>query len=579
MDGPSTTWDKIRRALGERSEQTSYDGPLKVSLPWWEFLACREAVGLHVQVAGWTLEADGDTRQQLLRAASHQSMYDQALSALPLTDEELDRRLREGGFTRPLTQEQRRNLKKMARMDAAAAFSVPGSGKTTEALAFYVLHGGEQNRLLVVAPRNAFAAWDEQLGLCFNHQSEGFVRLQGGAERINEIVSEGPPLRNLISYRQIATETVRDTISRMLATYPTLVFLDESHRMKKGLAGESGRAILSISHLPLAKMILSGTPVPNSIEDLVPQFDFLYPEVRASTESVTSQIQPVYTRTTKRELGLRDPVTTHIPIPLPPAHRRLYEAMRSDEARRLMGMRAKESMMLRSAGRSAMRLLQAVSNPALLTGVQGIPESLLSDAIQEQTATKMEYVSRRARELAMRDEKVVIWSSFVNNVEVLAGRLKDLGAEYVHGGVPTGEEADEDTRERKIKDFHDDATKMVLVANPAACAEGISLHEVCHTAIFLDRTFNAAHYLQAKDRIHRLGLSPLVTTRIEIVHAPDTVDDVVNRRLAVKIDRLSLVLNDPGIREEEVLGDPDDPDDVNLTLEDMQDYLRHLEAR
>ena len=39
----------------------------------------------------------------------------------------------------------------------------------------------------------------------------------------------------------------------------------------------------------------------------------------------------------------------------------------------------------------------------------------------------------------------MIWSSFVQNVELIALRLSDLGAEYIHGGVDAGDENDFDT--------------------------------------------------------------------------------------------------------------------------------------
>ena len=53
----------------------------------------------------------------------------------------------------------------------------------------------------------------------------------------------------------------------------------------------------------------------------------------------------------------------------------------------------------------------------------------------------------------------------------------------------------------------------VLIANPAAMSEGISLHHECHDAVYVDRTFNAGQYLQSIDRIHRLGLEPGTETR------------------------------------------------------------------
>jgi hypothetical protein len=42
--------------------------------------------------------------------------------------------LRERGFVRDLSSEQARNVSKIASLSAAATFSVPGAGKTTEAL-------------------------------------------------------------------------------------------------------------------------------------------------------------------------------------------------------------------------------------------------------------------------------------------------------------------------------------------------------------------------------------------------------------------------------------------------------------
>lgn len=575
--GPS--WERVRRALDERSETLTYLGPTSVSLPWWEFLACRKALAFYIGREGLRLDVDGPTRAQLELAATRQSTYDLAAGASPMAEDEVLRRLDSSGFARRLTAEQVRNVSRMARMDAAAGFSVPGSGKTTEALAYYALHGGFDNLLLVIAPRNAFAAWEEQLTECFASPPASFVRLEGGESRIRTILGNGPPTLSLISYRQVITESVREQLSDLLAGNPVLVVLDESHRIKKGATGDTGRAVLSFSHLPKARLILSGTPAPNSIDDLVPQFNFLFPELGATSANVAHRFQPVYTRTTKAELGLKPAVVTPIQVPLPQAHRRLYEALRSDEARRLLGLRAKERMMLRSAGRSALRLLQAASNPQLLSHVSEIPGELISDAIQEQVPGKLEYVCRRAREVASHGQKVVIWSSFVENVEVIAARLADLGADFVHGGVFTGDELDEDTRESKIKAFHDDPGKKVLVANPAACSEGISLHRVCHHAIFLDRTFNAAHYLQAKDRIHRLGLDPSISTRVELVIAPESIDEIVEHRLRIKIDRLATVLNDPGLREEEDVGDPDDPKDLNLTFEDLKDLLIHLRIK
>ena len=58
------------------------------------------------------------------------------------------------------------------------------------------------------------------------------------------------------------------------------------------------------------------------------------------------------------------------------------------------------------------------------------------------------------------------------------------------------------TREKIVRAFQsEDCPFKVIIANPFAVAESISLHKACHNAIYLERSFNAAHFVQSKDRI------------------------------------------------------------------------------
>jgi SNF2 family DNA or RNA helicase len=176
---------------------------------------------------------------------------------------------------------------------------------------------------------------------------------------------------------------------------------------------------------------------------------------------------------------------------------------------------------------------------------------------------------------------VLIWSSFRRNVEYLCERLSEIGAVYIHGGVDAGDEDDDETREGKIKLFHDDPNVMAMVANPAAAGEGVSLHRICHHAIYLDRTFNAAHYLQSEDRIHRFGLPPDQDTNIEIVECEGTVDETVRERLSYKIGAMAEALDDPSLRPDPIALDPSDIEDyeeysTGLAQEDIQALLKDL---
>ena len=84
-----------------------------------------------------------------------------------------------------------------------------------------------------------------------------------------------------------------------------------------------------------------------------------------------------------------------------------------------------------------------------------------------------------------------------------------IASQELYGAIPVEqegvtEEADEQilTRERIVREFHrEDCPYKVIIANPFAVAESISLHKACHNAIYLERSFNAAHFVQSKDRI------------------------------------------------------------------------------
>ena len=70
---------------------------------------------------------------------------------------------------------QMRNLVQTSRRDNAAIFSVPGAGKTVEALAYSAVIGGPDVRLVVVCPRNAYIAWENELEASLNIQKHQIV--------------------------------------------------------------------------------------------------------------------------------------------------------------------------------------------------------------------------------------------------------------------------------------------------------------------------------------------------------------------------------------------------------------------
>ncbi|CAN7509646.1 DEAD/DEAH box helicase [Variovorax sp. LjRoot290] len=573
-DESSPWFDVIKRLLLDSTDDATQEAALVITLPWWNFIALRNRFGEicagYKLLPGTTLSVSPAATALLQQSRRAGDGYQLAVQAHAVEEQQLRAKLQILGFSRTLTEKQARNVSRIAALPAAATFSVPGAGKTTEALATFFYRANDDERLLVIAPKNAFAAWDEQIEDCMPHLQVKFTRLRSGKEKIARMLDDDPRWM-LITYQQLAR--VPDLISAHIAQRKTHVFLDESHRIKSGVGKQTARAALGLAHLPVGKLIMSGTPMPQSTEDLIPQFAFLYPEIPANADTVVELIKPIYVRTNKAELGLPPVDRVLIQLPMAPMQSELYKLMKyevSREAATALNTRSKQA--LRSLGRSVARLLQFVSNPALLSSEIGFAHpDLLGAVLAEGDGPKLKYVLKKARQLARDGHKVLIWSSFVRNVEYIAQRLADLGAVYIHGGVDAGDEDDDESREGKIKLFHDDPNVRVMVANPAAASEGVSLHRVCHHALYLDRTFNAAHYLQSEDRIHRFGLPQGQKTTIDIVECADSVDETVRLRLGLKIGAMAEALEDSALRPDPIALDPND-------IEDFEEYSTGLSS-
>jgi SNF2 family DNA or RNA helicase len=277
----------------------------------------------------------------------------------------------------------------------------------------------------------------------------------------------------------------------------------------------------------------------------------------------------------------------------------IYTALRTRMTRAVRAGHRDQATLARM-GSITMYLLQAASNPALLGPVLGggdpssiawpsidIPEdSELGDRIRNygsyEVPAKFDKLAAMVTAHANDDppRKTLVWSNFVANLEELAHVLGPFDPAVIHGGVlPGPSRVGERSRETELARFRDDDGCMVLLANPAAMSEGVSLHHSCHDAIYVDRTFNAGQYLQSLDRIHRLGLSETIETRITILSSTGTLDEVVDGRIRTKAERLALMLRDEDLvtmalpDEEEGYGewiDTTDPDDLDALFSHLR---------
>jgi len=377
--------------------------------------------------------------------------------------------------------------------------------------------------------------------------------------------------------------------------------LDESHRIKSGENNLSYNQIDNLASISVRRDILSGTPLPQRYLDIKPQLYFLWRDDLVPydileskddvSDSINQSIKNYFVRTTKDELGLPKPKFNYIKIEMGPIQSEVYTLLRSEVARKLSNFSKDQISFIRSLGSMTVRLIQAATNPMLLGKedeyfgeLLDIPSSsplweAIFDYSRFEKPAKFVFLEKYIQDYLEKDNqnKVVLWTYFIRNIKLLEKILKIYNPTSIYGAINTGGIDEFDSREYRIKKFHTDPECRILIANPQACSEGISLHKACHHAIYLDRSFNAAYYLQSVDRIHRLGLDKDVETQISFLIAKDTIDEIVIKRLNEKTSKMADVLNDQFLRK--LALDPEDidiDDSFGFDLQDSREVINHL---
>jgi hypothetical protein len=521
-----------------------------------------------------------------------------ARAGLPLGDEAVRERLAGSRYVRDLRPFQLRDVGRLLSLPNGANFSVPGAGKTAVTYAVYEAERRAERvtKMLVVAPLSAFSAWQEEAEACFDDPP--VVR------RFDGTPIEGVEVL-LVNYHRL--DSGYAALSEWVGSSPTMVVLDEAHRMKRGWAGQWGTHCLSLALRATRRDVLTGTPAPQAPSDLEALMDYLWPgqaqsilppdALRANPggdigHRVAAAIQPLFARTTKPELDLPPMTFNPIVVPLEGLQRDIYGALRDQL---LIGFETSQvdRSDLGRMGSIVMYLLEAATNPALLP-VGGneadvfrhppleIPEGstlfeLISNYPVHETPLKFIELAKLIRTNADLGRKTLIWTNFIRNIQFLERMLVAYEPAVIHGAVPSSAEVPPaaGTRESELLRFRGEPACRVLIANPAAMSEGVSLHDACHDAVYLDRTFNAGQYLQSLDRIHRLGLPADQDTRVTFLITAGTVDQVVDSRIRIKAERLSEMLRDPAIT---LMALPDDEDygPAIDTGEDIEALFAHL---
>jgi SNF2 family DNA or RNA helicase len=333
----------------------------------------------------------------------------------------------------------------------------------------------------------------------------------------NEIKRFAPSLRMMEHRGASRSESsfFFDAVDVVLTTYGTLrndldlfttynfhyVILDESQVIKNPSA-QISRAIcqLNSNH----RLVLTGTPIENSITDLWSQMEFLNPgmlgaltsfqrrfkSIEADSESLRKIIFPFILRRSKLEVEPDLPALTikEVLCEMSEDQRVSYEreksAVRNEILEKLETGGSPETSM--TVLKALIRLRQIANHPKLVD-----PEYLGDSG-------KFEEIIRTAMTLHDEGQKVLIFSAFVKHLKLLASRFDQVGLNYT---ILTGSTI---RREQVVNTFKKENEISFFLISLKAGGTGLNLTEAGYV-MMLDPWWNPAAELQAINRAHRIG--------------------------------------------------------------------------
>jgi superfamily II DNA or RNA helicase len=315
------------------------------------------------------------------------------------------------------------------------------------------------------------------------------------------------------------------------------VILDESQNIKN----PSSKSYQAVKQLKSRfKLILSGTPVENSVNDLWTQMSFINPGLLGSQQFFMNEfvtpiekkkdeekarklqaiIKPFVLRRTKEQVATE----------LPPKTEHLFYCQMSDEQASVYEKVKSEyrNELLKSLedGTFAQAQMQVLQGLIKLRQIANHP--IMIDEDYEGDSGKFENVVHTLSNVLDGGHKVLIFSQFVKQLQIYRRYFDEEKIAYTY--------LDGSTQKRGeiVKRFQEDEKTKVFLISIKAGGVGLNLTEADYVFI-LDPWWNPAVEQQAIDRTHRIG-----QTKNVFIYKFITKDSVEEKILALQQRKLSV---------------------------------------
>ncbi|MDD0852495.1 SNF2-related protein [Halobacteriovorax sp. GB3] len=385
-----------------------------------------------------------------------------------------------------------------------------GLGKTIQILAEIERHKSQNETNLIVAPKSLVFNW--------KNEAQKFV------PHLKVAIYEGSPLERatLLKDRSIDLLIVsygllrREILEFKKEKFQHLI-LDEAQAIKNSKSQTMKACCLLKAKYRLA---LTGTPVENSLTDLLSIFEFLNPghfttadvfDDRKSNKKILNSLRPFILRRTKEKVLTELPEKTEstLLIDLKGQHKEAYEEIKNFYQKALNkkilndGLKKNKIHVLDAL----LRLRQAANHPAIINEYE-----------YEGQSSKINILLEKIKDVQKDGRKIIVFSQFVSLLKQMKNTLieNEIGFEYLDGSTQN--------RELVVNRFKTSKEKNIFLISIKAGGVGLNLTEADYCFI-LDPWWNPAVEAQAIDRIHRIGQTKKVFS-YKII-AKDTVEEKI----------------------------------------------------
>ncbi len=322
----------------------------------------------------------------------------------------------------------------------------------------------------------------------------------------------------------------------------SFVVLDEAQHIKNpGSSNAKHCKSIDAAH----RIVLTGTPLENSPEDLWSIFDFLQPgmlgnltafrkyysNIKSDTQlqrDLAARIAPYVKRRTKALVAndLPPKLERVVYCTMEPEQRNLYDAVLEEGRKQLRKLDKKDARGNATVFTTLLRLRQICCHPALLPGNEGksIPSA------------KMELLLELLHEHFDSNHKVLLFSQFTSLLSLAIPELEkaEIPFEYLDGGTRN--------RQQRVDHFNNDPSIPLFLLSLKAGGTGLNLTSA-DTVIIYDPWWNPAVELQAADRTHRIGQTRPVSSLKLVVR--DSIEEKILELQEKKQEIFDSVIDSP----------------------------------